>query len=530
MKNHMVCACAAMSMVVAGCVPAAVPLEIDTSAVSVDDATITVVVYADDSGGCDALQFVATPNLPVVLSAVAPFSSLDIPRAGAKLVVVDAVVDEARVARGCIEVGANVDNAARRVVLAPTLYFANVEPGTLVVADPPVGASASVVDAAGAAVANAAVRARVLDSHGDAVGEAITLTADDAGHITVAPTIAPAGPVRVELVVERPGLAQPTRLAGFAPPTVIPVVSDVALRPFATTTGTSFAGVDATGVVVVDVLDGVAAAARTVLPSLTARLAGVVEGAARQWVIVDAGTPALVGDVDGVVLAAAAPALADDGAALRLISAGDCAGSALPAIVSSATEQAVLTLVDGALVATPFVEARILSSACVVDDSGDTHRVLVLAGDVVRVVDLGAGLGAAEAVVLAEGLERSAALLARHDDAFVSVEHDGAEVLLRTLKLVGGVFVDAGAPLVRVPSTPLLVAHGAFGGNDDLAVLDGAVFGVGTAPDGAIAAGFATRLCSPSTCADAIAADIDDDGRVELLVPQAAGGAIVRFR
>lgn len=526
----------ALSLGVFGCVPAAVPLEIDAGGVAVDDATLAVVVYADDGGGCDAQRFVATPKLPVLLSATAPFASLDIPRGGEKLVVVDAIDDAGvSIARGCIEVGSQVDNAARTVALARTLHLTNVDAATVVVAPTgSLGTSATVVDAAGEVVPQATVQARVFDSHGAAVGDAVVLTADDAGRVVFAPTTAPAGPVRIEFDVERPAAAAPTRLVGFAPPTVTAVAADVALRPFATNSGVSFAGVDAAGLVVVDVVAGVPAAPRVVLASPTARLAGVVDDGARRWVVVDGGIPALVGDVDGVAVAAAAPAIVDDASPLRLIAAGDCSGHALPAIVSSATEQTLLTLVDGALVTTLLPAApRIVGSACVVGDDGTTHRLLVLGGDAVSVLDVGSGLLSTEALggsAITAGLERSRALVARHDGALISVERDAAEVLLRALKLVAGAFVDAGAPVVRLPSAPLLVAHGAFGGDDDLAVLDGALFGVGNGPDGSIAAGLATSLCSPATCNAGIAVDVDNDGPVEVLVPQATGGAIVRFR
>lgn len=532
MNRFVVRACVAVSLSVGACVPSAVPLEIDASAVDVDGATITVVVYADDGGGCEALQFVAAANLPVLLSAVAPFASLDVPRAGAKLIVVDATIDDVSVARGCTAVGADAE--ARSVVLAPTLHLVDVDASTLVVADPPRGASATVIDATGAVVANAAVSARVIDSQGKA-GDAFTLTSDAAGHIDVAPTSAPAGPVRVELVVERPSSALPTSLAGFAPPAVVAIAGDVALRPFATTTGAAFAGVDATGVVVVDVVNGAAAPGRTVLASPTARLAGLLDGATRQWVVVDAGTPLLVSDVDSVVVAAVAPALVDDAARLQFIAAGDCTVSALPGIVSSASEQALLTLADGVLTATALPpERRIVSSACVLDDTGVRHRVLVLAGADVSAVDVGGGLASPEALTSASaitvGLEQTVALAAQHDGALLSVEPDGAEVILRTLQLAGGAFVDVSTQQQRLPSAPLLVAHGAFGGDDVFALLDGAFFGVGATRDGApIAAGFATTLCS-SICREGIAADVDNDGRVEVLVPQSTGGAIVRLR
>jgi hypothetical protein len=533
MNRFRVRACVAVSLSVGACVPSAVPLEIDASAVDVDGATITVVVYADDGGGCDALQFVAVPSLPVLLSAVAPFAALDVPRAGAKLIVVEATVDDVSVARGCTAVGSDAD--ARRVVLAPTLHLVDVDATTLVVADLPRGASATVVDATGAVVANAAVSARVLDSQGVA-GDTFTLTSDAEGRIDVAPTSAPAGPVRVELVVERPRSAVPTRLAGFAPPAVLAIAADVALRPFATTTGAAFAGVDATGVVVVDVVNAAAAPARTVLASPTARLAGLVDGATRQWLVVDVGTPLLVSDVDSVVVAAAAPAVVDDAAPLQFIAAGDCTVAALPGIVSSASEQALLTLVDGVLTATALPpERRVVSSACVLDDAGARHRVLVLAGAAMSAVDVGDGLASPEALTSASaitaGLERSLALAAQHDGALLSIEPDGAEVILRTLQLAGAAFVDVSTQKPRLPSAPLLVAHGAFGGDDVFALLDGAFFGVGTSVDGApIAAGFATTLCSSSLCGEGTVADVDNDGRVEVLVPQNTGGAIVRLR
>jgi hypothetical protein len=564
-----------VSVALASCADYGVVIDVDAAAMA-DDVSFDAAFYADDGGGCAGQRFVAVPALTLIAREPLPLTGVELPRVGAKLVIVEARRGDMSVGRGCRDIG-SLDGVVRvAVTIAPTHRLVDASAESLVVGDATVldddqgeasvfadHVSAVVTDVAnGSPVAGAAVRARLFAADGALVIDEV-VQADDDGRAFFAPQAAPAGPVRVTLTVENPATDGDTASPGFAVPRfeLIPTNAD-ALRPFVADGVPVFAGVD-----------------RRLAPRLQ-RFEGArgetVARATRSMTLLGLATTDIGNDVfvivaDGILafVDTAAPAVepvepvepdgpvVDVSAAARYFSASSCTTPlGLPGVIGDGATQFLVDIddVNGAAVATPLdiaVNGAVVGSFCVLGDDGTRHRVVVFGGDRPGVLDLGDGLTSAgdfSAVPIVAGLESTIALTARDDGLLLSSEADAGEVLVRLRRLSAGAFVDAGAPPARLPSPPTFLAAGNFfggsnrgdGTNDLFAVLSlrtvvrpdlAALYGVGNTSGGGIAGGIAVPACAPAAaCSDALAVDIDGDGVLEVLTSLEDVAVIVHFR
>lgn len=533
----------------AACARYGVVVDVDLADGVDDDSAVVAAFYADDGDGCAGQRFVAAPRLTLIAESPLPLDGLELPRVGNKLVVVEARQGGAVVGRGCAELGDIDDVVTVRVEVRPTHRLVDVSAASLVIGDASVlddGSSEAFADSVSAQLvtstgvpARGAVAARLFAADGVVVVDDV-LDADAASRVVFAPARAPAGPVRTALTPENPATDEPIVGGGFAVPQFI--LRDTLLqqlRPFVWNDVPVFAGVALAPprLVVVDGVD--VSALLTAVGSLD--VVGVVRGAdgADAFLVVADGVLVAV-DADGDVVVGDEFAV---DARARFFSAASCAGpQTLPGVISDGVTQTLVDVRAGALVTEPLTIANVVTSSCVRGDDGALHRLVVFGGDRPGVLDLGDGLvvGAElEAVPIVRGLENAIALLGRDDGLLLSSEADAGEVLVRLRRLSGDALVDAGAPPARLPSPPTFLASGNFfGGATDLfAVLSlgtavrpdlAALYGVGQS---GVSGGVVAPACAPAiACSDALAADVDGDGFLEVLTSVDGVAVFVFFR
>jgi hypothetical protein len=567
----------------AGCAGYGVVIDVDAAAVD-EDATFDAAFYADDGGGCAGQRFVAAPALTLIAREPLPLTGLELPRVGAKLVIVEARRGDLVVGRGCRDIEP-LDGVVRvEVTIAPTHRLVDASAESLVVGDATVldddfgkpsiftDHVSAVVDnvADGSPVAGAAVRARLFAADGALVVDEVVV-ADEGGRAFFAPRAAPAGPVRATLTVENPATDGDTTSPGFAVPRfeLIPTNAN-ALRPFVVDGVPLFAGVSTRLAPRLQRFEGrrgktIASATRSmILVGLATADTGndvfvIVADGTLAFIDTAASTVEPIDPVEPVEPVEPGPVI-DVSAAARYFSASSCATPfGLPGVIGDGTTQFLVDIDDvtGAAVAAPLdiaVNGAVVGSFCVLGDGGTRHRVVVFGGERPGVVDLGDGLTSAgdfSTLPIVAGLENTIALTARDDGLLLSSEADAGEVLVRLRRLSAGAFVDAGAPPARLPSPPTFLAAGNFfgasgsnqgggGANDLFAVLSlgtavrpdlAALYGVGNTSEGGIAGGIAVPACAPAAaCSDALAVDIDGDGVLEVLTSLEDVAVIVHFR
>ena len=520
-----------------GCLQTAVRLEIDATGLDdgdLDDASLRAVVYADDGGGCNAQRFVATPSLTPVSVAVVPRDALSVPRIGAKIVVVDAIVDGVAIARDCADLGevAPGNTATVRLKLQPTTRIVDTPDATPRFGVGP-GLVVRVADAKGDT--RSGFQVEVSARNGGDVDVTQELTSSGNGLLEVTLTTGATGPVRVVLAPERPvdndavasfdGYLEPNGLIFPAPvgSDVAPVVIEGRGAFVIVESGINDDDDDdddddgAPGEAFVEArlqrLDSATATRILRLP----RPPPPSEGGALRFLgaffhkglggaDVDDTFLYFALDDDLLVVSAGSPAASNlplDRIPLgrdnlrRAVSVGRCDGvlddaDRGPALLVGTNGSLFVDILFGRITTatTPTPVASVLATGCVlrVDESrraptsaATLDRVLFVGDDVpVGITSIGTGLPslreAAEAkprpLILDDGAIQFST---RADGRLLIGRIDGGTVLVSFNGILGDDVVGlADVEPQRLPTAPLVLQQGAFFGNDDdiLAVLD----------------------------------------------------------
>jgi hypothetical protein len=537
-------------IVVAGCTPRGVRLDVDARAVP-PDTVLRAAVYVDDGGGCAAWRFAVAPALTPIDVGVLPADVLDVPREGDKLIVVDALDLAGRsVGRACVVVGVVDEVVAVTATLLPTVRVVVAGEsrqvlgrGDAIVVD--------VQDGTGAPVAGRDVAVRVTDGN-DVVLTDVVVASDSDGRVVFRPEPGTDGRglglLRASFRGAEPFVDGPVDVAVLRAPATTNLLGDaprVDPRPVVLGDDLAFVVGDDQGAGFALLTPGEPPVPLAPGQLGGARFLGAFAGDGG-LLLFAAGEQLIAVDVRGSPLDARPVRGADFGAA-RALAAGSCAARReRPVLVATADAAWLVDVRFGALVvldAPAALPRDVLATGCVVDDAGARHRILFgPSGSAGGPVSLGDGLAQVEDLsdLVVEPLAVPPDIVhfsVREDGVVLAGAVDGGEVVLRPLVRRGAALVDRDGDVpFRLPSPPLLVQQGAvFGGDRDvLALLD-----LSTAADGdasalyAVQGGLAvgtTAVCRPlAACAQSVFVDGDGDGRLDLLTSSDGVPRLVRF-